>query len=63
MLRFVLRDGFKYCEQEVGASRAADTETRRLGVVPHAEVQQRAQTLIDAARVRKARGKRGLSLF
>jgi len=55
MLRFVLRDGFDYCEQEISASRVADKETKRLGVVPHAEVQQCAQALIDAARVRKTR--------
>jgi len=55
MLRFVLRDGFDYCEQEVNASRAADRETPRLGAVPHAEVQGRAEALIDAARARKSR--------
>jgi hypothetical protein len=50
MLRFVLRDGFDFCEQEVHASRAADSEAKRLGTVPHSEVQRRAQALIDAAR-------------
>jgi len=55
MLRFVLRDGFDYCEQEVTASRSADKETKRLGAISHSEVQRRAQTLIDAARARKSR--------
>jgi len=55
MLRFVLRDGFDQCEDDVQAGRLADAESRRSGSVPHAEVQRRARALIDAARPRKSR--------
>lgn len=55
MLRFVLRDGFELCEQDVQAGRTADAETKRLGTVTHSEAQRRAQALIDAARPRKSR--------
>ena len=54
-LRFVLRDGFDFCEWEVRASREADSQAKRLGTVSNAEVQRRAQASIDGARSRKAR--------
>jgi hypothetical protein len=54
-LRFVLRDGFDFCEWEVRTSRSADAEAKRLGTISNEEVQRRAQAIIDAARARKAR--------
>jgi hypothetical protein len=54
-LKFVLRDGFDFCEWEVRESRAAEDETRRKGAIPNDQVQRDAQRLIDAARSRKAR--------
>lgn len=54
-LKFVLRDGFEFCEWEVHESRAADEDTRRHGAIPDAQVRRDAQRIIDAARGRKAR--------
>ena len=54
-LRFVLRDGFDFCEWEVRTSREADSQVKQLGTVSNAEVQRRAQAIIDGARSRKAR--------
>lgn len=54
-LRFVLRDGFDFCEWEVRTSREADSEVKRLGTISNADVQRRAQAIIDGARARKAR--------
>jgi hypothetical protein len=48
-LRFVLRDGFEFCEWEVRASRAADAEAKGRGAVPDSEAQRRARQLIDSA--------------
>jgi len=48
-LRFVLRDGFEFCEWEVGESRAADVETKRRGAVPDAEAQGRVRQLLRSA--------------
>jgi hypothetical protein len=53
-LRFVLRDGFDFCEWEVRRSRLADSEAKRLGTLSNEEVQRRAQAIIDGARARKA---------
>ena len=47
-LKFVLRDGFEFCEWEVRESRAADAETRRRGAVPEDEAQRRVRRLIDS---------------
>jgi len=52
-LRFVLRDGFEYCEWEVRESRAADAETKRRGAVPDGEAQRRVRQLIDSAHGRR----------
>jgi len=52
-LRFVLRDGFEFCEWEVRASRAADMDAGRRAAVPDAEAQRRARQLIDAAHGRR----------
>jgi len=52
-LKYVLRDGFEFCEWEVRESRAADEETRRRGTVPDAEARRRVRQLIDSAHARR----------
>ena len=47
--RFVLRDGFEFCEWEVRESRAADDDAKRRGAVGHEEARRRARQVIDAA--------------
>lgn len=51
--RFVLRDGFEFCEWEARESRAADEDTRRRGAVPNHEARRRARQVIDAAHGRR----------
>ena len=51
--RFVLRDGFEFCEWEVHESLAADEDTRARGAVPDDEAQRRAQQVIEAAHGRR----------
>ncbi len=51
--RFVLRDGFEFCEWEARESRAADEDTRRRGAVPNDEAQRRARQVIDTAHGRR----------
>ena len=46
MFRFVLRDGFEQCEEDVQASINADEEAARRGTVPHAQVMQDARAII-----------------
>jgi hypothetical protein len=55
MLKFVLRDGFEYCEWQVRQSLAADAEAKRLGTIPHEVVMREARELIESARGRKRR--------
>lgn len=54
-LKFVLRDGFDFCEWEVRESSAAESELRHRGAIPNEQVQRDAQRIIDAARARKPR--------
>lgn len=54
-LKFVLRDGFEFCEWEVRESRIAEADARRHGAIPDAQVQRDAQRIIDAAREHKSR--------
>ena len=54
-LRFVLRDGFDFCEWELRESLAADADTTRRGAVSHEEAQRRARTLIEAGNARRRR--------
>ncbi len=46
MLRFVLRDGFEQCEDDVLAARMAEAEISRSGTVPHQEVVNEARATI-----------------
>lgn len=55
MLKFVLRDGFEYCEWQVRESLASDAEARRFATTPHASVMREARELIDLARGRRRR--------
>jgi hypothetical protein len=53
MLKFVLRDGFEYCEWQVRESLAAETEAKRVGTVPHDIVMREAREVVDSARGRR----------
>jgi len=55
MLKFVLRDGFEYCEWQVRESLASDVEAKRLGTTPHETVMREARELIESARGRRRR--------
>ncbi len=46
MLRFVLRDGFELCEEDVAAARSAEAELARLDTVPHRRVSNEARVVI-----------------
>lgn len=52
MMRFVLRDGFDYCEWAVRESRASEADFKRRGVVPHTDVRRIAKAAIAAAHER-----------
>lgn len=54
-LKFVLRDGFDYCEWQVRESVAADAEAKRLGTIPNEVVMREARAMIEAARGRRRR--------
>jgi len=46
MLRFVLRDGFDLCEEDVSAAHNAEVELARSGTVPHRQVSSEARAVI-----------------
>ncbi len=48
MFRFVLRDGFDACEEDVRESRAADAEFAAGKGVPHMEVMKRVRSAIES---------------
>jgi hypothetical protein len=54
-LRFVLRDGFDFCEWEVRESIAAEAEADAMpnGTIPNDQVQRRATALIESAHARR----------
>ena len=56
MLKFVLRDGFDVCEDDVREARAADAELAAGRALTHAEAMARARAAIapNARRPRKA---------
>ena len=51
--RYVLRDGFEFCEWEVRESLAADYDVKRRGAVSDDEARRRARQVVDAAHVRR----------
>ncbi len=55
MVRFVLRDGFDFCEWEVRASLAAEADASKRGWIANETVMRDAQRIIDAARAGKSR--------
>lgn len=55
MMRFVLRDGFDYCEWMVRESLASEADVKRRGTVPHAEVRRMARAAIAATHERRQR--------
>jgi hypothetical protein len=46
MLRFVLRDGFEQCEDDVQAARMAEAEIASSGTVPHQQVMTEARATV-----------------
>lgn len=46
MLRFVLRDGFELCEEDVASARSAEVELAKSGTVPHRQVSNEARAVI-----------------
>ena len=52
-LRFVLRDGFDFCEWEVRESLSAETDAARHGTIPNDDVQRRAGSLIESTHARR----------
>ena len=48
MLKFVLRDGFEACEEDVRENRAADAECASGKSVTHKEVMRRARSVIES---------------
>ena len=52
-LRFVLRDGFDFCEWEVRESLAAESDATRNGTIPNDEVQHSVSKLIESAHARR----------
>ena len=46
MLRFVLRDGFELCEEDIAAARAAEAEAAQFRTVPHRQVSNEARVVI-----------------
>lgn len=52
-LRFVLRDGFDFCEWEVRESLAAESDALHNGTIPNDQVQRRATALINSAHARR----------
>lgn len=55
MMRFVLRDGFDYCEWTVRESLASEADVRRRGTVPHADARRMARAAIAATHERRQR--------
>lgn len=51
--RYVLRDGFEFCEWEVRESLAADYDERKRGAVSDDEARRQARRVIDAAHARR----------
>lgn len=54
-LRFVLRDGFEFCEWEVRESLAAESDAARNGFPPNDQVQRRVNMLIGFADARRSK--------
>ena len=55
MMRFVLRDGFDFCEWEVRESLKAEESVRKHGTIPNEIVQREARAIIAAAHARRTK--------
>jgi len=55
MMRFVLRDGFDFCEWLVRESLKSEESVRKHGTIPNEVVQHEARERIEAARGRRRR--------
>lgn len=53
MMRFVLRDGFDFCEWVVREGLESDADAKRRGTIPHAEARRIAKAAIAAAHERR----------
>jgi hypothetical protein len=53
MMRFVLRDGFDFCEWIVAESLKSEESVRKYGTIPNEEVQRKAHKIIAAAHARR----------
>ena len=53
MLKFVLRDGFEFCEWQVTQSLVAEAEEKRVGPTGHEAVMREARALVGSAFKRK----------
>lgn len=47
MLKFVLRDGFEFCEQDVRETIEADEDIDRNGAIPHRVVMAEARAILE----------------
>jgi hypothetical protein len=54
MMRFVLRDGFDFCEWVVREGLESDEDAKRSGTIPHAEARRIAKAAIAAAHERRS---------
>jgi len=52
-LRFVLRDGFDFCEWEVRESLAAESDAARRGTISNDDVRRAASALIGSAHAQR----------
>jgi hypothetical protein len=52
MMRFVLRDGFDFCEWVVRESRKSQASVRKYGAIPDTMAQREARAIIAAAHAR-----------
>lgn len=53
MMRFVLRDGFDFCEWVVRESLKSEESVRKHGTIPNEVVQREARAIIAAAHARR----------
>ncbi len=55
MMRFVLRDGFDFCEWVLREGIESDVDAKQRGTIPHAEARRIAKAAIAAAHERRPR--------
>ena len=55
MMRFVLRDGFDFCEWQVRESLMAEASARKHGTIPNEVVHRGARAIIAAVHARRTK--------